>query len=73
MKKTLCDLCDQPIASYESTVFMMNQKVHETQILVTVEANHRDADVCKPCLRLALREITDEPTFRRLTDVKEKS
>jgi hypothetical protein len=72
MKKTICDLCDQPIPNInERPVIRLNEKVHETQILVTVQANHRDADVCKPCLRLALREITDEPSFRRLTDVKE--
>jgi hypothetical protein len=68
MKKTICDLCDQPIEGIERPAFVLNEKVHETYIIVTVQANHRDADVCKPCLRLALREITDEPSFRRLTD-----
>lgn len=68
MKKTLCDLCDQPMTTCSRLI--IKHDVDTVEFRIKVEPVKEASDVCQPCLRLALREITDEPSFRKLTDVK---
>jgi hypothetical protein len=70
MKSTICDLCDQPMK--ETRSFEISKWVDTVGIIVIIKPTDINKDVCQPCLRLALREITDDPVFQRLTDTHVK-
>jgi hypothetical protein len=70
MKQINCDVCQKRMMpeSNEFSQLILHVKVNDTvNVVVKAYSQNHNHDVCSKCLRFALRKLTDEPSFQRLT------